>query len=152
MRIPMRATTAAILFVVGVLARADDALTTGTTQLPKITVKETTDESYATPQASAATKTDTPLIDIPQSVQVINQRLLGDQDVRTLAQALVNVSGVVPTMPEDLLFTPPIVRGFPAEVYVDCLPILGGNQQAFDATSLVGVKQIEVLEGPNSCA
>ena len=62
----------------------------------------------------------------------------------------MNVSGVVPTKPEELLFTPPIVRGFPAEVYVDGLPIFGGNQQAFDPTSLVGVERIEVLKGPTA--
>ena len=109
-----------------------------------------TRERYAVPDASSATRTDTPLIDIPQSVQVITRTLIQEQDVRNLADALVNVSGVVPTQSEELLFTPPIVRGFPAEVYVDGLPIFGGNQQAFDPTSLVGVERIEVLKGPTA--
>jgi len=104
----------------------------------------------AVPDAATATRTDTPLMDIPQSLQVITQTLMQEQDTRTLADALVNVSDVVPTNPEEGLFTPPIIRGFPAEVYVDGLPIFGGNQQAFDPTSLVGVERIEVLKGPSS--
>jgi len=104
----------------------------------------------AVPDASSATRTDTPIIQIPQSVQVITSCLIEEQDTRTLADALVNVSGVTPTKQEEILFTPPIIRGFPAEVYLDGLPIFGGNQQAFDPASLVGVDRIDVLKGPSS--
>lgn len=106
--------------------------------------------TYAAPETVSATRTDTPLIDVPQSVQVLTRSLLQEQDIRTLADALVNVSGVTPTKSEEILFTPPIIRGFPAEVYIDGLPIFGGNQQAFDPASLVGVDRIEVLKGPTA--
>lgn len=102
------------------------------------------------PDAASATRTDTPLTEIPQSVEVITRTLMEEQDTRTLADALVNVSGVVPTKPQEGLLIAPILRGFPAEVYLDGLPIFGGNQQAFDPTSLVGVERIEVLKGPSS--
>ena len=152
MKSTMKSVMAVTLIAGCTLAHADESPTpaSAVTQLPKVTVKDTADEGYTVLSATAATRTDTPLIDIPQSVQIIPRSLLEEQDFRTLAQALVNVSGVVPTKPEELLFTPPIVRGFPAEVYVDGLPIFGGNQQAFDPTSLVGVKQIEVLKGPTA--
>jgi iron complex outermembrane receptor protein len=107
-------------------------------------------EHDAVPDAVSATRTDTPLTEVPQSVQVITHTLMQEQDTRTLADALVNVSGVVPTKPEEGLFIAPIIRGFPAEVYVDGLPIFGGNQQAFDPTTLVGVERVEVLKGPSS--
>jgi iron complex outermembrane receptor protein len=107
-------------------------------------------EGYAVPDSSSATRTDTPLIETPQSVQVINRTLIEEQDRRTLGDALVNVSGVTPTRSEEALLIPPIVRGFPAEVYLDGLPIFGGNQQAFNPASLVGVQRIEVLKGPSS--
>jgi iron complex outermembrane receptor protein len=61
----------------------------------------------------SATRTDTPLIDVPQSVQVLTRSLLQEQDIRTLADALVNVSGVTPTKSEEILFTPPIIPAFP---------------------------------------
>ena len=104
----------------------------------------------AVPDASSATRTDTPVIQVPQSVQVLNRTLMDEQDTHTLADVLVNVSGAIPTKQEEVLFIPPILRGFPAEVYVDGLPIFGGNQQAFDPASVVGVERIEVLKGPTS--
>jgi iron complex outermembrane receptor protein len=107
-------------------------------------------DSFVALDSSSATRTDTPLIEIPQSVETIARAVLIQQDAHKLSDALANVSGVTPTKPEELLFTPPIIRGFPAEVYVDGLPIFGGNQQAFDPTSLAGVDRIEVLKGPTS--
>jgi iron complex outermembrane recepter protein len=112
-----------------------------------VTARHTT---YSTPVAASATRTDTPLIQVPQSVQVINRTLITEQDARTLTDALANVSGVIPTQPQEDLFIGPIVRGFSAEVYVDGLPLFGGNQQAADPTSLVGVDRIEVLKGPTA--
>lgn len=106
-------------------------------------------DGYVSHDASSATRTNTPLIDVPQSVQVINSSLIRDQDRRTLADALVNVSGVVPTKPEESALTQPIVRGFPAEIYLDGLPTYGINAVA-DPTSLTGVERIEVVKGPTS--
>src|SRR4051794_25493268 len=58
-------------------------------------------DGYVSHDASSATRTDTPLINVPQSVQVINSSLIRDQDRRTLGDALVNVSGVIATKPEE---------------------------------------------------
>lgn len=107
-------------------------------------------ERYTAPTSSSATRTDTPLTQVPQSVQVITSLLLQEQDRRTLGDALVNVSGVTPTRSDEILFIPPILRGFPGEVYLDGLPIFAGNQQAYDPTGLVGVERIEVLKGPSA--
>lgn len=105
---------------------------------------------YSTSTTAAATRTDTPLIEVPQSVQVITSTLLQEQDRRTLGEALVNVSGITPTRSDENLFIPPIVRGFPAEVYLDGLPLFAGNQQAYDPTGMVGISSISVLKGPSS--
>lgn len=107
-------------------------------------------QAYTEPETSAATKTDTRLIDVPQSVQVINKTLIEEQDRRTLADALVNVSGVTPVRSEEVLFTSPIIRGFPSEIYQDGLPFYGATQTANDPTSLVGVERIDVVKGPVS--
>ena len=106
-------------------------------------------DTYATPDAGSATRTSTPIIDTPQSIQVLTRALIEEQDRRTLADALVNVSGVTPTRPEETLFTQPIVRGFPAEVYLDGLPAFG-TTAFIDPTSLVGIERIEVVKGPTS--
>lgn len=135
-------------------SRAADIGTTQRKSAPSWTLETVTvkgqPEGYAVPNSSAATRTDTPLIEIPQSVQVLTNSLLEEQDLRTLGDALVNVSGVTPTRSDEILFIPPIVRGFPAEVYLDGLPIFGGNQQAYDPDGLVGIEQIDVLKGPSA--
>lgn len=107
-------------------------------------------EGYGAPVSGTATRTDTPLIEVPQSVQVLTRTLIEEQDRRTLGEALVNVSGVTPTRSDEVLFIPPIVRGFAAETYVDGLPVFAGNQQAYDPNSLVGIDRIEVLKGPTA--
>lgn len=104
---------------------------------------------YVIHDSGSATRTNTPLINIPQSVQVLNKSLIADQDRRTLADALVNVSGVVPTKPEESAIAQPLVRGFPAEIFLDGLPAFGINALA-DPTSLTGVERIEVVKGPTS--
>lgn len=106
-------------------------------------------DRYVLQEASSATRTNTPLINVPQSVQVLNSSLIRDQDRRTLADALVNVSGVTPTKPEESALAQPLLRGFPAEIYLDGLPAYGINALA-DPTSLTGVERIEVVKGPTS--
>ncbi|MGA8134175.1 MAG: TonB-dependent siderophore receptor [Pseudomonas gingeri] len=105
---------------------------------------------YTATTSSSATKTDTPLAEVPQSVQVVTRSMIKEQDMRTLGDALVNVSGVRPTRPEEVLFTQPIVRGFPAEIYMNGLPAFGGTAASIDPTSLVGTERVEVLKGPTS--
>ncbi|AXE63968.1 ligand-gated channel [Hyphomonas sp. CACIAM 19H1] len=105
---------------------------------------------YSVSGTASATRTDAPLIEVPQSVQVLTGALLREQDRRQLNEALINVSGVTPTRSDENLFIPPIMRGFPAEVYLDGLPIFAGNQQAYDPSSLTGVERIEVLKGPTA--
>lgn len=105
---------------------------------------------YAAAGSTSATRTDTPLIETPQSVQVITRTLLQEQDARTLADALVNVSGVRATRQEEALLVTPIIRGFPSEIYLDGLPVHTGPNAANEPTSLLGVERIEVLKGPTA--
>ncbi len=99
--------------------------------------------------SESATRTDTPLINVPQSVQVVPRKLIEEQDARTLADALANVSGVMPSQPAENGLTANIVRGFPAEIYLDGLPMYGMSA-ANSPASLVGIQQIDVLKGPSS--
>ena len=52
-------------------------------------------EGYDVRNASSPTKTDTPLIDVPQAVAVLNRMQLDDQGVDSLNEALRYVPGVV---------------------------------------------------------
>lgn len=107
-------------------------------------------ESYSVPSSASATRTETPLIEVPQSVQVVTRAMLREQDSHSLADALVNVSGVRATKPQEALFAQPIVRGFPAEIYMNGLPAFGGTAASIDPASLIGTERIEVLKGPTS--
>jgi iron complex outermembrane receptor protein len=106
-------------------------------------------ERYTASDGSSATRTSTPLLQVPQSVQVLTSALLKEQDRRSLTDALVNVSGVLPTRPEETQQVTPLIRGFVADIFLDGLPAFGTNA-AIDPTSLVGVERIEVVKGPTS--
>jgi iron complex outermembrane receptor protein len=77
---------------------AEDAEDTKRTALPEMTVtaKPWDATSYSVPNATTATKTDTPILETPVSIQVVPQQVLKDQQAINLQDALKNVSGVVP--------------------------------------------------------
>jgi len=106
------------------------------------------DEGYAVSEATTGTRTETPLRDIPQSVQVVPQEVLEDQQVIRLNDALRNVSGVVAGSndPRGQRFT---VRGFDsASVLRDGFRLTNGATGNIGFPELANVEQIEVLKGP----
>lgn len=105
-------------------------------------------ESYGV-QSAAVSRSDIPLQQLPQSVQVLTRSLLDDQNLMTLTEALVNVSGVVPQSEAETVLTNPLIRGFEAEIFIDGL--LGyGDTAVIDPSSLIGVERVEVAKGPTS--
>lgn len=107
-------------------------------------------DGYRVPNASAATRTDTPLRDIPQSIQVIPQEVLRDQQVTSTAEALKNITGLTisgaggaNTGTTDVQFK---TRGF------DGNAIRNGLPTGFAANSLEvsNIERIELLKGPAS--
>ncbi|MGH8552818.1 MAG: TonB-dependent receptor plug domain-containing protein, partial [Methylococcales bacterium] len=68
-------------------------------------------KSYATPDSFAATKTDTPIMETPVSIQVVPRSVMDDQKSTRIKDALENVSGVraQPTLGLGNGF---IIRGF----------------------------------------
>ncbi|MDZ7969676.1 MAG: TonB-dependent siderophore receptor [Nostoc sp. DedSLP03] len=106
-------------------------------------------DGYRVPDTSSATRTDTPLRDIPQSIQVIPQQVIKDQQATRLTDVLKNAPGVVvgSRSPRDPLNVIKI-RGFDA--FSDTL--LNGVQDR--SISSVGfgsnIERVEVLKGPAS--
>jgi len=108
-------------------------------------------ESYRVPNTSVGTRTDTPLRDIPQSIQVIPQEVLRDQQVRNPIEALRNVPGVSQgnfsaTRGRFINFN---IRGFNASnnVLINGLPNPLSTTSGFNSTN---IERIEVLRGPAS--
>ena len=61
-------------------------------QLATIEVRGETEKGYAVRRAATATKTDTPLMETPASVQVVPNEVMADQRATLLEDALRNVS------------------------------------------------------------
>lgn len=129
-------------------SRAEEPANASAEELDPIVVEAIRAEAWS-PANTTATRGDAPLIEIPQSIQVIPRQLLDEQDAQNLADALVNVSGVVPTRSFETLILSPLVRGFPAEVYIDGLPAYGSTA-AIDPSSLINVDSLEVIKGPTA--
>jgi len=97
---------------------------------------------------SSATRTETPLMELAQSVQIIPRALLEDQQSVTVTESLRNVSGVVPRTPGITPnFEPTLVRGFSAMQMIDGFY---QNLNTGDQESLVNIQQIEVIKGSNA--
>ncbi len=93
----------------------------------------------------SATKTGTPIEQIPQSVAVVPRAVIDDQRPLTQSEAFRNIAGVSGMPTNDRLGFAYKVRGFPADRYVDGLPIYADGG---DFLSLVNIERIEVLRGP----
>ncbi|MGD1857230.1 MAG: TonB-dependent siderophore receptor [Leptolyngbyaceae cyanobacterium] len=107
------------------------------------------EDTYFVPDASTATRTDTPILEIPASVQVIPQQVLEDQQVIRIEDALSNLSGVTfagTFAGLDVNFN---IRGFDdAPIFRDGFRQFGfGNDGIPELTNL---ERIEVLRGPAS--
>lgn len=100
-------------------------------------------------QDSSLSKSGITLQDLPQSVQVLNRTLIDEQNLQSLSDALVNVSGVVPSDESETVLISPLIRGFRAEIYVDGMPSYG-DTAVIDSSSLSAVDRIEVAKGPTS--
>ncbi|MCQ8127237.1 TonB-dependent siderophore receptor [Methylomonas rivi] len=105
-------------------------------------------QSYRAVHAVTATRTATPVKQIPQSIQTLKRSLIDDQQNITVSEALQNVSAVVP---RHVLYTPVVegtlIRGFRAEQLLD------GFTQYYnpgDRESMVNLERIEVLKGSNA--
>ncbi|NJK51378.1 TonB-dependent siderophore receptor [Candidatus Gracilibacteria bacterium] len=104
-------------------------------------------DGYRVPNTSVGTRTDTPLRDIPQSIQVVPQQVLRDRNARRITDGLENVSGVTSILTaagSREYFT---IRGF--EAFGGLLNGHYDPQITSDST-FINVERLEVLKGPAS--
>lgn len=108
------------------------------------------DEGYNPSNASTATLTDTPLQDIPQSIQVVPQQVIEDRNVRTVIEAVETVSGVLDGSNN---YGAPggsnVIRGF---VAFNSGTLRNGfrDYDYYSVSSIPTIERIEVLKGPAS--
>lgn len=124
------------------------------TVLNDVVVSSTRDEDnsanviqgYNATHNRTAVKTKTALIDLPQSITVIGQELIKDQNIRSIAEAVRYVPGVSMAQGEGNRDTP-IFRGnaSTSDMYVD-----GIRDDVQYFRDMYNIESVDVLKGPNA--
>ncbi len=113
--------------------------------LPTVVVTSDRNIPYYSEATSTATRTETPIHEIPQSVIVISKDLIEDQGARDLNSALRNVSNVSYVDLRDANNTSFKIRGFNSGFVVDGVAMPGFYQ---GLESMTNIDQIAVIKGP----
>lgn len=116
----------------------------------EITVTGNQTPTYRVPNANTATKTDTPIRDVPASIQVIPRQLIEDQNVQRIQDAVQNVSGVTKWGnfggTDSGAFN---IRGFINEGSENLRNGFRDND-FYSSVDIGNIERIEVLKGPAS--
>jgi iron complex outermembrane receptor protein len=108
---------------------------------------------YVATRSSAGTKTNTPLIETPQSLSVVTKKELEDRNVQTLKDAVNYTPGVTTSaFGYDPRFDSFYIRGFDATytgIYRDGLRQGGGNF-VIPKIEPYGLESVSILRGPAS--
>jgi iron complex outermembrane recepter protein len=125
--------------------------------MPKVTVEAEADaydpvntaapynKSYAASNARTATKTDTPIMETPVSIQVVPRAVIDDQQAISVGDAIKNVSGVQAAGYG--FYDNFILRGFQADTGVFRNGLRYSNITSLETANL---DRIEVLKGPSA--
>ncbi len=113
------------------------------TRLQEIEVRGRLTHSYKSDYSFFGTKTQTSLLNIPQSVSSITKELIKDRMNFTLKDAVDEASGVTDYSGYDEY----TIRGFKAE-NARLINGLRGYNTTYTSTMLVNIERIEVLKGP----
>lgn len=140
------ATAVALMFSAGMVSAAQTVAPEKT--LPEVKVQSAPEgEGFRTDSTRGATRTDTPLRDIPQFINTIPQSVIRSQGATTLQDALRNVPGITYAAPEGGTQANQIfyMRGFQSggNLFIDGVRDLGEYNRDLFAT-----ESVEVLKGP----
>ncbi|CAM2155529.1 iron complex outermembrane recepter protein [Pararobbsia alpina] len=110
-------------------------------------------DGYVARRSATGTKTDTPIVETPQSISVITADQMQAQAVQTVGQALRYTPGVIGEQYGGLDTTIDyfVVRGFPNQFpYIDGLSTETFFTLLAPAYDPYGLERIDVLRGPSS--
>jgi iron complex outermembrane receptor protein len=103
---------------------------------------------YARSSTASATRTDTPLINTPQSVQIVPREVIRDRQILNVLEAVQNVSGVQADN-SGLFYDNFLIRGFSSgygRTYRNGLRVDGTG----GAVDMAFTDRVEVVKGPAS--
>lgn len=115
-------------------------------EIEVIATEEAEEDGYVVDDATTATRTDTPLQDIPQSIQIVPQQVIEDQQVTDLQETTRNVSGVVQGNTFGASEDRFIIRGFEQRVFLRD----GFRDSTGRVRETTNLERVEVLKGPAS--
>lgn len=114
-------------------------------------------EGVVARQSAAGTKTDTDIVEVPQSISVVGRTQMDQQKAQTVAEALKYTPGVFADSRADGLFDGLFIRGFGGfgglanfSKLLDGLPLQSGQYLATPAVDSYLLDRIDVLKGPAS--
>ncbi len=101
--------------------------------------------------SDSVTKTDTPIVEIPQSVSVITDEQMSLRGIQGIEEAVWYTAGAQgggygPDSRSDWL----LVRGFTPARYMDGLALAEGSGTSITRIEPYGLERLEILKGPSS--
>lgn len=150
LRYSLTASTA-IALILSVQAASAEPSSQTTTTLPKVTVVADFDDGsdgYKTNSGRSSTRTDTPLLDVPQSVSVVTEDQIRDQNITKMEEAIRYVPGVNVHQGENNR-DQVVIRGnsTSADFFID-----GARDDVQYYRDFYNIGSVEVLKGPNALA
>lgn len=102
-------------------------------------------------RAAAGTKTQTPLVETPQSITVIDGAELSRRNVQSINQALGYVAGVSPNQRGGMVtrYDQLVVRGFAPGVFLDGMRLIAGPYST-PQIDFNRIDHIDIVKGPAS--
>jgi len=136
--------TASVAVFIATSAAAQDG---PATEIEEIIVTGTREQGYRATVAPQVNKSDTPLQEVPFSVQVVTRELITDRGVTTLGEALRYTPGLSPQVGYSNTNDVFRIRGFATNfIYKN-----GFRRSTYtNDNQLQNIEQIEVLKGPAS--
>ncbi|MEL7407894.1 MAG: TonB-dependent receptor plug domain-containing protein, partial [Cyanobacteria bacterium J06558_2] len=111
-------------------------------------VTDQAEDNYFVPNASTATRTDTPLRDIPQSVQIIPRQVIEDRQAISLEEIATNTSGVIFSGNNFGRGADIAIRGFNRSAILrDGFRVY--NRAAQGIPEIANLERIEIVKGPS---
>lgn len=105
--------------------------------------------TYRPENSMTATKTNTPIMDTPASIQIVPRAVLNDQKVTEISQAINNVSGVLAADERQTSVESFFIRGFlTSTYYLDGVRM--NSSFTNSSQNMANIDRVEVLKGPAS--
>lgn len=144
----VRCALAGLLLLPGLSVATEPAATPGApaTDLDSVEVR-----APIAKRSQTATKTDTPLIEAPQSISVVTAQQMRDRGIHGVEEAVWYVAGAQGGgYGEDTRSDWLLVRGFSPARYMDGLALTDGVWTGATRIEPYGLERLDVLKGPTS--